>query len=142
MKMRRLLLAFVFGIIGCTKRPADENEISTLSKEEVNIVTQKNFRDFSSNTARYKGFNVQVEAMWSDESPSLKPGQTLRALAGKEAHFIGLYQGGGAPHITVLIPADLKDVPEVKFGEPLVVAFHCKDGSLTTGNEAIRFTGR
>ena len=98
-----------------------------------------NMVDFIDNTEKYKGQVLEFKMMhFSGEG---NYGIPLRQRRGTWAKFRlstwGISDGTGTSATMIIkIPADL-ELPNVNFGDDVIVRFRCNNGDLIHGNEAI-----
>ena len=96
---------------------------------DVLEITRSNAAELADHPERFKGKTLKIDSFVT----LIPTGETLRGK--KEAHFCGRYPGMTL-NVTVQIPSSLV-VPPAKNTDDLKVIFICREGSLTTGNEAI-----
>lgn len=93
--------------------------------------------DFADNTQKYKGQTVTLALRVSS---SIFEGDSLRNYAGRPVQFRADGPKGEKVDVTVKMPAG--ELPNAKFGDPVLVTFVCSQGHLANGNDASKVIRR
>ena len=122
-----LLLAWLPNLGGCSSSSAGD--------EARHYGPKVNVANFIGNTAAYKQKTI---TLWLkvDEPVHRDRGESLRGHAGRNVRFQVAAPGSGPSNLAIFLPPDLA-VPDVGFGDEVMVRFACKRGSLSQGNEAV-----
>lgn len=101
--------------------------------KEKKLTGKKQVVDFVDNTKNYKGDTITLELEYEGES--LRDG--LGLICPFEIDDAEAGADGTHDDVKILVPRDL-DVPNAKVGSRLWVTFVCGEGSLKTGNKAVK----
>jgi hypothetical protein len=95
-------------------------------------LTDKQIVDFVDHPEKYKGQTLRLFLQINQPV-----GESLRNYAGQEVKLYSTTGDQALFYVTIKMPTN-SDLPNVQIYAPLIVTFVCRDGKLTSGNEAIK----